>query len=135
MLVLRAAGGARARWSRAAALTKFAPLVLAPLLRDRTARRPRRGASSALAAGFAALARRVALAPVALGDGLGTFYDRTLGFQADRGSPFSIWGLLRPRPRPQRRLAGGAVVLAVVGRLRPAPPRPGRPSPRSAPRR
>ena len=32
-----------------------------------------------------------------------TFCDRTLGFQADRGSPFSIWGLYGGLDRPQRR--------------------------------
>ena len=98
----------------AAALTKFAPIVLAPLMA--TYRPP--GASAfgrrtvlAVAAGFAAVAA-LALAPVALGDGLGTFYDRTLGFQADRGSPFSIWGLY---DLPGRRLAlAAALVLAVA---------------------
>ena len=50
------------------------------------------------AAGCAARSRRAAagvlvMAPVALGDGLGTFADRTLGFQGERKSPFSIWGL------------------------------------------
>ena len=54
----------------------------------------------------------LALAPVALGDGLGTFYDRTLGFQADRGSPFSVWGLYDLPGRPLALAA--ALVLAVV---------------------
>ena len=78
-------------------------------LRRRGRRAPRviaspRRASRALAA--------LALAPVALGDGLGTFYDRTLGFQADRGSPFSVWGLY---DLPGRALAlAAALVLAVV---------------------
>ncbi len=54
----------------------------------------------------------LALAPVALGDGLGTFYDRTLGFQADRGSPFSVWGLY---DLPGRTFAlAAALVLAVA---------------------
>jgi hypothetical protein len=63
------------------------------------------------AAGFALVAG-LALAPTALGDGLGTFYDRTLGFQADRGSPFSVWGLY---DLPGRELAlAAALALAVV---------------------
>ena len=46
------------------------------------------------------------------GDGLDTFYDRTLGFQADRGSPFSVWGLY---DLPGRELAlAAALALAVV---------------------
>jgi hypothetical protein len=105
----------------AAALTKFAPLVLAPLFatyRDgEAARAPRVIAMTAAA--FAAVAA-LALAPVAFGDGLGTFYDRTLGFQAGRGSPFSVWGLYGV---PGRNLAlaaalGLAVVVAFVPRRR-----------------
>ena len=98
----------------------------------RDLRRRPRGRASLTAAGFALVAA-LALAPVALGDGLGTFYDRTLGFQADRGSPFSVWGLYdlpgrTARPRRRARARRGR-------RLRPAPPRSGQPSPRSAPRR
>jgi hypothetical protein len=63
----------------AAAMVKFAPLALAPLLV--------RGWRSAAAFG-AVLGGCLLLA----GD-LGTFYDRTLAFQADRDSPFSLWGL------------------------------------------
>jgi hypothetical protein len=89
----------------AAALTKFAPLVLAPLFATYGGGRAR------TAAGFALVAC-VALAPVAFGDGLDTFYDRTLGFQADRGSPFSLWGLY---DLPGRRVAlAAALVLAVA---------------------
>ena len=95
----------------AAALTKFAPIVLAPLFATYGAP-PRRGCSPLTAAGFAAVAA-LALAPVALGDGLGTFYDRTLGFQADRGSPFSVWGLY-DLPEPPRSPLAAALVLAVV---------------------
>ena len=63
------------------------------------------------AAGFAALAA-FAMAPVAFGDGLHTFYDRTLAFQSDRGSPFSIWGLY---DLPGRNVVlAAALVLAVV---------------------
>jgi hypothetical protein len=94
----------------AAALTKFAPIVLAPVFATYP-RPPARRALALTAAGFAAVAT-LALAPVALGDGLGTFYDRTLGFQAERGSPFSIWGLY---DLPGRELAlAAALALAVV---------------------
>jgi len=95
----------------AAALTKFAPIVLAPLFA--TYPRAARGRRAAVltAAGFAGLGA-LAMAPVALGDGLHTFYDRTLGFQAGRGSPFSVWGLYG---LPGRGVAlAAALVLAVV---------------------
>ena len=69
-----------------AGLSKFAPLALVPLFV--TAGRGRvRSAVAAAGAGV------LVMAPVALGDGLGRFADRTLGFQGERDSPFSIWGL------------------------------------------
>ena len=99
----------------AAALTKFAPVVLAPLFatyRDgEAARAPR---VIAVTAGAFAAAAALALAPVAFGDGLGTFYDRTLGFQADRGSPFSVWGLYGGLDVLQAVVTVAALVLAVV---------------------
>ena len=61
-----------------AGLTKLAPLALAPLL---VGRRP-------VAIGAFAAVLAVALAPF----DVETLLDRTLGFQADRDSPFSIWG-------------------------------------------
>ena len=86
----------------AAALTKFAPIVLAPLFATYGAGEP--AARSVADRRRLRRARaRFALAPVAFGDGLGTFYDRTLGFQADRGSPFSIWGLYDLPGRTRRR--------------------------------
>jgi hypothetical protein len=69
-----------------AGLSKFAPLALVPLFV--TAGRGRvRSAVAAAAAGV------LVMAPVALGDGLGRFADRTVVFQGERSSPFSIWGL------------------------------------------
>jgi hypothetical protein len=92
----------------AAALTKFAPIVLAPLFI--TYGSTRRAVAWA-AGGFAALGA-LAMAPVAFGDGLSTFYDRTIGFQADRGSPFSIWGFYDVPGRTV--VLAAALVLAVV---------------------
>ena len=85
LLVRRPAG--RGAFAALAGLTKFAALGLAPLLA--TADR-KVGRTALFVAGFAVVCA-VALVPL-LGD-LGTFYDRTLGFQAGRDSPFSIWGL------------------------------------------
>jgi len=76
----------------AAALTKFAPLLLVPLL----ARYRPRGARAApvaiaFATGFGLAAATLLLWP-AIDPGLPTVFDRTLAYQAERDSPFSIWG-------------------------------------------
>jgi hypothetical protein len=68
-----------------AGMAKFAPLALAPLFATYS-----RGALR-FALGFAAALAPCLVIVLAYG-GLGTFYHHTLGFQASRGSPFSIWG-------------------------------------------
>jgi hypothetical protein len=77
-----------------ASATKFATLVVAPLwLTYRT--RLRLGSLLRFCAGFvfATLAVfSVLLLEPSLLDAVETFWDRTLGFQLDRDSPFSIWG-------------------------------------------
>jgi hypothetical protein len=89
-----------------AGMTKFAPLGLGPLYATHT-RRPLR-----FVVAFAAvLAVAVALV-LAYGDPR-TFYDRTLGFQTERGSPFSIWGL-RDWTTAQAIVQAGAVLLALA---------------------
>lgn len=65
------------------AAAKFAPLALAPLFARR----------SPVVFGLAlALTLLVAVAPFVPDGGLREIYDRTLGYQAGRGSPFSLWG-------------------------------------------
>jgi hypothetical protein len=98
-----------------AGLTKLAPLALAPLLVGYGAGRRR-----SLAAALAAAA--LVLLPVALGPGLGRSWDRTLGFQAERSSPFSVWGLYGGLDTIQAVLtvavAGLAIGVAFVPRER-----------------
>ena len=77
---------ARGALATIAGLSKFAPLALVPLFVTAGGGRVRSAVS-------AAVAGVLVMAPVALGDGLGKFTDRTLGFQGERHSPFSIWGL------------------------------------------
>ncbi|HEX7294044.1 MAG TPA: hypothetical protein VF259_05835 [Solirubrobacterales bacterium] len=76
-----------------AALAKFAPLLLAPMLatydRDRGPTR--------FSAAFLLTAVALMLWP-AIDPGLSTFYDRTIAYQADRDSPFSIWGQIDLEP-------------------------------------
>jgi hypothetical protein len=79
-----------------AGLTKFAPLALAPLLAtDGLAglsfvRRLRALGLYALA--FAATLALVSI-PAFSHDSLHTIYERTIVYQSNRGSPFSVWGL------------------------------------------
>jgi hypothetical protein len=108
-----------------AAATKFAPLALAPLylagrrgLLATPISRPR--LRPALLFGGALLAALVLLlAHPALDPGLATFWERTVGSQAGRDSPFSIWGQLDLEPL-HTAVKLGAVALALVVALVPA---------------
>ena len=86
-----------------AGLTKFAPLALAPLFLTYRAGRVR----AALA--FAAVTALV-LAPF----DLSVFWERTIGFQQDRDSPFSIWSRYGLPGWVQAAAQAGALLLAVV---------------------
>ncbi len=90
---------------------KFGPAALAPLFATGTGERRWR---SALVFGAAFLALSALLVLPFLPDGgLRELYDRTLGYQASRSSPFSVWGqapsldFLRPIAR------AGAIALAL----------------------
>jgi hypothetical protein len=79
---------ARGALLASATWAKFVAAPLAPMyLTYRSGRR----AAPLFLAGFLALTVAVLLWP-ALEPGLHTFYDRTIGSQAGRDSPFSIWG-------------------------------------------
>jgi len=78
--------GRRGLFVALAGMAKFAPLGLAPLMATHT--RGVRRYTLGLVAGLAACA-----ALIAAYGGPHAFFDRTLGFQAQRDSPFSIWGL------------------------------------------
>jgi hypothetical protein len=85
--VARGAACALAAW------TKFAALIVAPLwLTYRTRLRPAQLLGFAAAFVVAsALAFSILLLDPSATDAARTFWDRTLGFQLDRDSPFSIW--------------------------------------------
>jgi hypothetical protein len=74
-------------------LTKFATLGLAPLFATHGARRLTSRGVAVFVAAFAVTAALAFVPVMAEGASVSTIYDRTIGFQADRGSPFSIWGL------------------------------------------
>jgi hypothetical protein len=94
------------------AAAKFAPLALAPLFA--TAGRERRWRSAALFAAEAALLIVVTVAPFVPDGGLRELYDRTLGYQAGRPSPFSIWGQHPGLDWLQAVVKAGAAVLACA---------------------
>jgi hypothetical protein len=134
-LLLAARPAARGAMLALATFTKFAPAVLAPMLatyeprneptvadeqaakaegwwpqfRDRT-RGPR-----VFVLAFVAVSALV-MAQTILDPGLATFYDRTLGYQAGRDSPFSIWGQV-PSLEPLRAgiiVSTGLLALALA---------------------
>ncbi len=81
---------ARGAASALAGLTKFGPLVLAPLFAaGHGERRARPLILFTLA--FLATAALVTI-PLLPDGGFHELYDRSLGYQASRGSPFSVWG-------------------------------------------
>jgi hypothetical protein len=73
-----------------AVAVKFAPLALAPLWASYDRRRVREALAFALAFGAATV---LVWLPVLPDGGVGELWDRTVGFQLGRNSPFSIWGL------------------------------------------
>lgn len=98
-----------------AGLTKFAPLALAPLFALHP--RPRLRSAAAFTAAFAGMVA-FAFTPL-LGDlDLREFWDRTIAYQAQRGSPFSVWGLYDPDvgwlDAAQRAVQVAAALLAVA---------------------
>jgi hypothetical protein len=83
-----------------ASLTKFAPLALLPLFatydhaaREATAWPPRRALRviGPFALAFVLVGAAV-MTQTLIDPGLSTFWDRTIGNQAGRESPFSVWG-------------------------------------------
>ena len=109
--------GARGAFTALAGLTKFAPLALAPLLATHGLREmapPRRPRALALfLAGFI-VAAVLACLPALAHDSLHTIYSRTIAYQANRGSPFSVWGLYGGLGGLQLAVEAAAVTLALV---------------------
>ena len=83
---------ARGVFAALAGFAKFAPLALAPLLATHRWRERGRLGLVLFVLAFAATAVLVSI-PALTHDTLQTIYDRTVGYQASRSAPFSIWGL------------------------------------------
>jgi hypothetical protein len=98
-----------------AAAAKFAPLALVPLFGSYSTRRQ---TLLRFATAFA-ITTLIVMLPVLLGSGLDRFYDRTIGFQVGRDSPFSIWGQEEGLAFLQDLLKGAAIALALLVALVP----------------
>jgi hypothetical protein len=97
-----------------AGLTKFVPLLLAPLfLRGRGSSfpRPRSIAAYVLAYGLTIV---VVMLPVLLRDNLHAFWHDSIVYQANRTSPFSVWGLWGGLSFEQHLVQGATIALAVL---------------------
>jgi Glycosyltransferase family 87 len=106
-LLVLAKPAARGAIAALATFTKFAPVVLLPMLATYGARRWR------FVLAFAVTTVAVMLWP-AIDPGLRTFYDRTIAYQAGRDSPFSIWGQV-PSLEPLRIAMLVGVGLLALG--------------------
>ncbi|HEX3835267.1 MAG TPA: hypothetical protein VHW04_25010 [Solirubrobacteraceae bacterium] len=115
VLALLAIGSAPGRGVMAAlaGFTKFAPFVLAPLFLRGVGERPRPRSIVAYAVAFAATVV-VCMLPVLLKHDLHFFWRDSIQYQAQRSSPFSIWGLWGGLGIEQH-LVQGAVVACGIG--------------------
>jgi hypothetical protein len=113
---------ARGAFAALAGLTKFAPLALAPLFWTHGLdglSRGRRVRSMALFALAFVLTAAVVSIPALSHDSLHTIYERTLAYQSNRESPFSVWGLYGSPPAPallgyaHAAVEGAALALAL----------------------
>jgi hypothetical protein len=95
-----------------AAAAKFGPAAVAPLFAAGTGERRLR--SMAVFSVAFVLVAVVLTVPFLPDGGLREFYDRTLGYQAARSSPFSIWGLAPSLDWLQTLARLGAIALAVA---------------------
>jgi hypothetical protein len=115
-LLLATSAPARGVLGALAGLTKFAPLALMPLLatHDLRALHPRqRPKAFVLFLGAFALSAAVVSIPAVSGDSLHTIFGRTITYQANRDSPFSVWGLYGGLNSVQKAVQIGAVILAL----------------------
>ncbi len=116
--------GARGAMAALAAMTKFAPLALAPVLAthglSERSRAQRVGALALFAVAFLGTVALVSI-PALTHDSLHTIYERTIDYQANRASPFSVWGLYG-LGGAEHIVEGAAVVIAIALALVPRRP-------------
>jgi hypothetical protein len=107
-LVALASPPARALSLAVGAAAKFGSAALAPLFATPGGWRDRRGTLVFSAVFVAALA--LLFVPFLPDGGVSELYDRTLGYQADRSSPFSLWG-----QAPSLDVVQDVVRIAAIG--------------------
>jgi hypothetical protein len=112
LLAIRSSPG-RAVAGALATFTKFAPLALAPLVLRGAGPWPRKRSLVAFAVAFVVTAVVVML-PVLTQHNLHAFWHDTVSYQAQRGSPFSVWGLWGGLSVEQHLVQGAAAGLALI---------------------
>jgi hypothetical protein len=96
------------------AAAKFAPLALAPLFATAVGPRKATVGQALVFAGALAALVAAALLPFLPDGGLRDVYDRTVGYQASRGSPFSVWGQIDSGEAWRAVVSVAAVLLALA---------------------
>jgi hypothetical protein len=110
--------GKRGAFAVLAGLAKFAPFAIAPLLLTHRLREDRGRGIAWFIAAFV-LVGVVVSEPAWVYNSLHTIYERTIGYQAGRRTPFSPWGLYGGLRGLQTAVQVIAVALAVVVALMP----------------
>lgn len=117
VMLVATSAPARGVFAALAGLTKFAPLILAPLLATHgTVGRPlrERVRPAALFCLTFAITAAIVMLPIWLQHDWRTIWDSTLGFQLDRGAPFSVWGYYGGLDGLQRAVQIATVVFAIA---------------------
>jgi hypothetical protein len=104
---------ARGAAAALAGLTKFAPLALGPLFLRGIGPWPRKRSIAAYLIAYG-VTLVVVMLPVLLDDNLHAFWHDSILYQADRVTPFSIWGLWGGLGVPQRLVEGATAALALA---------------------
>jgi hypothetical protein len=113
-LLLITSAPARGVAGALAGLTKFAPLALGPLfLRGVGDRWPRKRSLVLYLVAFGATLA-VAMLPVLLDHNWHAFWRDTIAYQADRNTPFTVWGLWGGMRLEQHLVEGAAIALALA---------------------
>jgi hypothetical protein len=116
-MVAAARPAARGMLLALASAAKFAPIALAPLFASYRSNEEESHRRQVLVFSLALVTTLVIVSlPVIASSGFGKFWDRTVGFQLGRGSPFSLWGQYGDLGWLQTvlKVAAGGLAIAVA---------------------